>query len=99
VTQGEVLAALEACASPAAVADFRMLQTRYEVSGQLAPDSVLCAPVACPDGRYMAVLFSLRPHQASGGSQSWETVWHSVEGPMSRQELEDLGRSLKAREG
>lgn len=89
MTDAQVLAALAAHADPVALSSFQQLQMRYEVTnGTLPTDRVLYAPVACPDGKYMAASFTLEKDADDDGR--WATVWHAVQGPMTRQELQEL---------
>lgn len=93
MTDDEVIAALEPHVAPEALEQFVSLQMNYEVTnGNLDTDRVLYAPVACPDGRFMAASFRLEPGEDEDGL-FWETVWHQVQGPMTLDELKALGNA------
>lgn len=50
-------------------------------------------PVELADGSYMAVIFSFG--QASDDAmEDWKPAWHAVEGPMTLEQLKELGRDL-----
>lgn len=90
MTGDEVLEALRPHVSGDALGYFQMMQMEFEVTGgQLDPGRVLYTPVQCPDGRFMAVAFSLSAAEDEEGPY-WETNWKSVSGPMPLAELKEL---------
>lgn len=56
--------------------------------GQPHPGNrVFRAPVELPDGRYLVISFSFGQDNADA-MLAWKPVWHALEGPVTRQELE-----------
>ena len=56
-------------------------------------DRVFLYPVALADGRYLAVAWMFGQPDADE-ARNWKVRWHSVHGPMTRPELEELSRGL-----
>lgn len=60
---------------------------RLEPDGDHPGDKVYRFPVPLADGRYLAVSWSFgQPNDDE--LRNWEPVWHAVDGPMTRAELE-----------
>ena len=96
MTYDEVIA--ELTARGAVSGTLALLPRRFEPVGQADPEGTFLLPVETQDGRYLAACFSFGRSDPDP-ALDWEPVWRSVEGPMTREQLEDLGRSLKAPQG
>lgn len=93
-SEDEVLDALERYCPSGAVEAFQLLQMKFEpVNGEINPDRVLYTPVACADGNFMAVAFSLSPDPDEDGS--WLTTWREVYGPVTREQLTELAAGVR----
>ncbi len=89
-----VLEILDEHCSPAAVANFELLQMKYEpVNGEVDPERLLIAPVQCQDGRFMAAVFTMEADPEDEGS--WVTTWRALHGPMTMDELRAFDVSLR----
>ena len=61
-----------------------------------SPDRVYCMPVELPGGSFLAVLFSFGAADEDAMAD-WKPVWRDVAGPVTREEVEELGRELAKR--
>lgn len=92
----DVLVLLDEHCDAAAVSNFELLQMKYEpVNGDVDPERLLIAPVACPDGRFMGVVFTIAADPGNEGE--WLTTWRAVRGPLTMDELKALDASLRRR--
>ena len=55
-------------------------------------DRVFTFPLPLDDGRYLAVRWSFG-QPSEDEIENWKLRWHSVDGPMTRAELEDSSRA------
>lgn len=91
MTDDEVIAKVFEHGGAGAVAGFPM---RIAPDGGHPGDKVFRLPVALPqlDGEmYLAVSFSFG-QPSDDAMEDWRPRWQSVDGPMTREELEELGR-------
>jgi hypothetical protein len=66
--------------------------SRVQPSGEHpGPEKVFRIPVSLPGGSFAAVSFSFG-QPSDDPVRNWQPLWRSVDGPMTREELEELGR-------
>jgi hypothetical protein len=60
--------------------------------GQDPGDKVFRLPVQCPDGTYLAVAFKFGQDNPEDAMTAWKPRWQHLDGPMTLEELQELGR-------
>jgi hypothetical protein len=65
---------------------------RLEPNGEHPGDKVFRIPVPLQDGSFLAVAFSFG-QPSDDEMENWKPRWRAVDGPMNREELEELGRA------
>jgi hypothetical protein len=91
MTDEEVLEFVQEHAGPAVAAAFPVRIAPQ--AGQDHPgDKVFRIPVSAGNGQYIAVGFSFG-QPSDDEMLSWKPRWCSLHGPMTREELEQLGKS------
>jgi hypothetical protein len=83
----EVLAAVREHAGAEAASRVPM---RLQPSGPVPQGKVFRMPVPLPDGRYLAVSFEFGHDDPVYPEFAWKPAWRSVDGPLTREELEQL---------
>lgn len=83
---------VETLAEFGAVHAERAFPPRIQPSGSHpGQEKVFRIPVALPDGMFLVVAFSFG-QPSDDAVENWRPLWRSVDGPMTREELEELGR-------